>query len=401
LKHGLLIDNGIGQSQTQVTGQAQDMEAFTGEESLQHWAKTNLKDSLLQAQSWQQMHELLNQHGLIIKLRGAGLVIGTQDGKIHAKASAIDRQLSFKALTDRLGAYEVPLQNQSLKQDQSSNHTYRQVPKEQGEGSQLLWTRYQQERDVLIQARQGAYTQLRTRHHTYCQELSDWYRQKRASVKANKKLSRKSKFELYWDYKRETKTDFHQRRQLESEQRQIIQERYATLNWDPWLTKEVSQGNQEALRLLRKRENKRKQFTVDLLTAPNLITMETVIQAHLKPRANQYGDLIYHLPDGGRVEDTSKGVLVPKVSDEATLLALKLVTAGNPGQTVMVKGSESFKSQVMQTSFKHGLELRFADPVMQNTMQQIRAGVQIDQSKEQEHTQAHSIKPKRKRYRGR
>jgi len=351
----------------------------------------------LQAQSWPQMHDLLNQHGLVIKLRGAGLVIGTQDDKLHVKASSIDRQLSFKTLTERLGAYEAPLNNPALKQGQ----TYQQGPKDKVQGSQTLWARYQQERDALTQARQQAYAQLRTHHQTYCKEVSDWYRQKRASVKANDKLSRKSKYELYRDYKREMKTDFHQRRQLESEQRQTIQERYATLSWDQWLNKEVSWGNQEALRILRRREDRRKQLTTDLLDAHGSDALKILIQTHLKPKVNKHGDLVYHLPDGGQVEDTSNGILVPKISDEATLLALKLVTTGNPGQTIMVKGSELFKEKVIQVSLTQGLDLCLADQTMQSILEKLRTQGQNNASSEQQRTHSQSEKPRHKHYRGR
>ncbi len=112
LKHDLLIDNGMGQGQR--LNRAGDLEAHHGEQSLLSWVQEQvgerLKQVCQQGINWQALHAVLAEYNLVINPRGAGLVIGTQDGSLHVKASSVDRALSFKKLTDRFGPYQPPLQ---------------------------------------------------------------------------------------------------------------------------------------------------------------------------------------------------------------------------------------------------------------------------------------------------
>lgn len=113
IKFDLQRTNHGKDAQERVHGRASDMEAFSGEQSLLGWiiqnAATDLKACRETGSSWQDMHNALDKHGLEIRLRGAGLVIGVQgDKKLSVKASSVDRSLSFKRLTDRWGDYVPP-----------------------------------------------------------------------------------------------------------------------------------------------------------------------------------------------------------------------------------------------------------------------------------------------------
>lgn len=50
--------------------------------------------------------DLETLHAIKNKLCGAGLVIGESDLGIWAKVNNVDRDLSMKALTDRLGSFQ-------------------------------------------------------------------------------------------------------------------------------------------------------------------------------------------------------------------------------------------------------------------------------------------------------
>lgn len=113
IKYDLQRTNHGKNAKERVHGRASDMEAFSGEQSLLGWiiqnAAADLKACRDTGSSWQDMHNALDQHGLEIRLRGAGLVIGVQgDKKLSVKASSVDRSLSFKRLTDRWGEYVPP-----------------------------------------------------------------------------------------------------------------------------------------------------------------------------------------------------------------------------------------------------------------------------------------------------
>jgi hypothetical protein len=89
------------------------MEAHAGRMSFHRWLIENAKDALVRgaadSTSWQQFHAVVARFGAVIKPRGAGLVIAHRDNdRIRGKASAIDRSLSFKVLTNRWGLFEPP-----------------------------------------------------------------------------------------------------------------------------------------------------------------------------------------------------------------------------------------------------------------------------------------------------
>ncbi|WGO96399.1 relaxase/mobilization nuclease domain-containing protein (plasmid) [Pseudomonas viciae] len=119
IKFDLQRTNHGKNAQDKVHGRASDMEAFSGEQSLLGWIKESAGAELIACRetgsSWQDMHNALNKHGLEVRLRGAGLVIGVQgDKKLAVKASSVDRSLAFKGLTERWGPYVPPADNEQV-----------------------------------------------------------------------------------------------------------------------------------------------------------------------------------------------------------------------------------------------------------------------------------------------
>jgi hypothetical protein len=113
-RHGLLVDNGMGQGQKK--GRAGEQEAHSGKQSLLVWSQERLGETLKRmlntAEGWNDLHALLGKHGLVIKPRGAGLVVALRDGSLAVKASAVHPGLSLKKLSDRLGEYQPPTKEQ-------------------------------------------------------------------------------------------------------------------------------------------------------------------------------------------------------------------------------------------------------------------------------------------------
>ena len=58
-------------------------------------------------QTWEELHRMLREQGLELRLRGAGLVFQNAGGTVRVKASSVGRELSLKALTDKLGPYKA------------------------------------------------------------------------------------------------------------------------------------------------------------------------------------------------------------------------------------------------------------------------------------------------------
>jgi len=86
-----------------------------GEDSLLEWIQEKAAPSALavldRGGSWRELHAALANFGLEIRPKRGGLVIAQDDAEEKGKtvkASSVDRRLSAKALTARLGAFEPP-----------------------------------------------------------------------------------------------------------------------------------------------------------------------------------------------------------------------------------------------------------------------------------------------------
>ncbi len=142
IKHGLTRTNHGAEPERPLNGKPAEMEAHAGRMSFQRWLIENAKDVLVRgaadSTSWQQFHAVVARFGAVIKPRGAGLVIAHRDNdRIRVKASAIDRSLSFKALTDRWGQYEPPaLARQATAPTPEPSQAAQPTPQREAEASE-------------------------------------------------------------------------------------------------------------------------------------------------------------------------------------------------------------------------------------------------------------------------
>jgi hypothetical protein len=374
IRHGLEKDNRIGQGKNR--GRAGDMESFTGEQSLLSWIQEQvgerLKQVSCQGQGWADIHAVLAEYHLVIKPRGAGLVIGTQDGRLHVKASSVDCNFSFKALTDRFGPYQPPRQ-QALEHAQttqeglssSDGRNYQRGPRQAQPGAGSLWMQYQAERERMNQERAIALSRLKEEQWQVRQRVFDELAERRASVKANPSLAVKTKRGLYQELAVERASHLARLKAQEVQQREIIRQQYPRAGWDDWLTRQASQGNVEALAVLRGRQQVRQRLATALLTAENVEEAKTLIHAHLKPSVRRNGDILYRLGDGGRVEDAAQAIHVPEVTEAATLLALTLADERFRDKALVVEGTTAFKVKVVEMAAVKGLNVRFAEPELE------------------------------------
>lgn len=398
LKHGLLIDNGMGQGQR--LNRAGDLEAHQGEQSLLGWIQEQLGERLKQASlhgtDWQAIHGVLSEHNLEIKPRGAGLVIGTLDGSLYVKASSVDRRLSFKVLTDRLGSYQPPLQQgqepAKMKNEKLSpldGKTYQRGPRQPQSGAGLLWGQYQGERERMSQERAIALNRLKLTQQQTREQVLHELSLRRVSIKANSKLTPKTRRGLYQELAKERAERLAQLKEQGTQQRQAIWQQYPRGGWDEWLTQQASTGNLEALAILRGRQKARQHFTTALLTAANLEEAKTLIHAHLKPIVRRNGDVLYRLKDGGRVEDATQAIHVPEVTEAATLLALTLADERFQGKALVVEGTNEFKVKVAEMASIQGLNVKFVAPELEQLRKRI-VKARTTQNQKLSHTQKQS-----------
>jgi hypothetical protein len=227
---------------------AASLEARTGQTSFARWIAENaavpLRTATAAANAWADMHQAFAEFGLTIKPRGAGLIVaGQTNDRYRMKASAIDRSLSFKALTDRLGAYEPP--DPSIpRKDPTMSYTC--APRDANPG---LWERYQQERDAALAARKQAGLELRIQQMSYFNELNAWHSQRYANAKAAR-LNLGDSISTRRTLDSDCHRDHMKRKAMEVEQRQKLKEAYTVPTWEVFLMREGSRGDRAALRTL-------------------------------------------------------------------------------------------------------------------------------------------------------
>lgn len=382
VKHGLHQDNRIGQGkQFSAVGQ---MEAHQKEESFLRWLRENMGDKISEtlenAQHWQDVHALFSAHGAIIKPRGAGLAIVTMDGKTGIKGSSLDRKLSFKSLTDRLGEYEPP-------QFRSARSKQYRTDAAKLRASSGLFAEYQKTRLFNNEARSTALSELRRETTEQRSKMKERYRQRRQSVRANGALDNRTKRSAYQQLAAEMKRELSAQKQYEGAQRQAIRARFPALTWDSFMVYRAEQGDAEALKILRSRQECRRQINAALLTVETLEGACDIIKPHFKPTVLKNGKVIYRAGDGGVVFDEKTAISVQQVTEAATLLALSLADERFHGKTLVVEGSDEFKAQVARLAALEGLSLRLAEPALESERQRHVASKQRREEAQKEAAQ--------------
>jgi hypothetical protein len=234
-----------------VPARAASMEARTGQLSFARWiaekAAGPLRTATAAATTWADLHRAFAEFGMEIKPRGAGLIVGNQSNdRYRMKASAIDRSLSFKALTDRLGAYEPPDPSIPRKEPTMS---YTGAPRD---ANPSLWDRYQQEREAALAARKQAVLELRVQQMSYFNELNAWHSQRYANARAAK-LNIGDSISTRRTLDSACHADHVKRKALEAEQRQKLKDAYTVPTWEVFLMREGGRGDRAALRTLERR----------------------------------------------------------------------------------------------------------------------------------------------------
>ncbi|MGD9950077.1 MAG: TraI/MobA(P) family conjugative relaxase [Desulfobulbus sp.] len=248
-KYGLVVDNGISNDQEpspQIDQRAASMEAHSGEQSFQSYVLEH-KDDLLQtlqgAQNWQEVHVALAGYGMEIKSRGNGLVVISTTGKGAIKASSIDRSISKKRLTDRLGAYSASIISVT------PNKKYDQKPiQPRSEARTKLYPHYKK----LLEERTAQMGILRQQATTGLLSIRERYSKQREDIE-QRILPRKTQSNLRQILKVEERLAREKESASGQERLQEVRKRYPFHNWNGYLKWQAQQGNITALEVLRSR----------------------------------------------------------------------------------------------------------------------------------------------------
>ncbi len=296
---------------------------------------------------------MASTYDLKIKPRGAGLVIGDRrDGRVHIKASDVERGLSMKALTEILGPYEPPGEGAQAEQPQARYAK----PEQTGP----LYEAFKREREAAISAREAAAKALRERHLAYRRQLQDWYRQRFRQERLSG-LSGVLRRQSFQHLIEKRKQDRAQRLAREAEERRRLRARHPTPSWQGYLEVEAARGNVAALAALRSRKRRRDPVALQVVEAEEVTDVCHIVFPHLRSVVRRDGRVIYRMADGGVVTDEARNVRVNQVTAEATLLAVSLAAERFGQRPLVVRGTEEFCRQAATLAGGEGLDIAFAD----------------------------------------
>ncbi len=228
---------------------AQEIEARTGMESLLSWIKRECLDELKQAGNWQDLHQVLERHGLEIVERGNGFVLVANNG-VAVKASSVDRSLSKGNLIQKLGAF---VENQhSTQSSQQNAKQYQLKPLQNWMDTSELYARYQQEQNDSARQRTNQSAMLRCTRDQLIECAKREAKLKRNIIKSIK-AGRLAKKALYATAHQQFKTTIAVIKNDYQKTCQHARANHSRMGWLDWLAFEAKRGNAEALAVLRSR----------------------------------------------------------------------------------------------------------------------------------------------------
>jgi hypothetical protein len=363
VKHGLIRTNHARGPDSPPRGRAGDFEAHQGASSFLRWIREKAGPALLDARThgggWRDFHIALARYGLVIKPRGAGLVIGHhRDTGLHVKASDVDRLLSMKALTQAWGSFE-PVGERSPQMVPDAEYR-RGGPPRAGD----LYEAYQTEKQRAVRARADALARLRQGHQTHAEELRAWYRRRFHREKTSG-LAGTLRSDAIQHLRTKQREDRAARIKREAKERRDVRDKHPIPTWEGYLENRASRGDEAALTALRGRARRRAQMETRLIEAADGETARHVILRHARPVVGRDGRVIYRIADGGVVSDEARAVRVDEVTMGASFLALSLAAARFGQRPLIVRGTDAFREQVAVLAGDKDLAVSFADPKLE------------------------------------
>lgn len=358
IEHGLQRTNhGLDgrEPKSKVKAKQAQAEIHSGIETLTGHVTREIAPKLKEAKSWNEAHEILAEHGVEIKQRGAGLVIGS--GKLWVKASNCDRALSFKAMTDRLGPFE--------KAPKRVKTPFEPKPRQSHASSSALYARYQSERETRLLVRKRELEQLKYQGEMLEWKLRKWHVAQRllVNVAAAKGPKRRAMLKIV---RVQTANNRATNRKAINERRRQLVIDTALPSWQSWL---AQQASTEALAVLRSRQE-HEPMQGNYLTAKSTKAAEHIFIDNLQSEIDRKGSVTYRAPDGGVVIDHAHYVQCFRTSVQSPKLALDLAADRFRGQKLIVEGQENFQKEVARLAGLHSINIRFSDPAMEQIRKQ-------------------------------
>lgn len=358
--------NGAGGNgaERRVASGIADLEAQTGIVTLAGYVAAEVAPALREATTWHRLHEAFAEHGLQLKPRGAGFVIGDGDLDLWCKASSAGRDFSMKALTDRLGPFERPKGAAP-----PPKKRYTPQPRQAHPSSAGLYTEYQRQRQQAGAERKNGLAAIRKEQADNLSALQQWSKRQRWTLRMMARGPARKVGSA--NITRRTQQERQSIKAEAARKRQALIGSTALPGWQEWLVLQANAGKTDALAVLRARTKQAEQWRGNLLSADEAERAKTAIMKSLKAHTRRDGAVSYKTADGGIVVDRSNTVQASDTTG-AAFIALNLAAERFEGQALNVQGSDQFRQDVARLAGLHKLDVVFSDPALETMRQASR-----------------------------
>ena len=340
-------------------GRAADMERHAGVESLVGWIKRECLDEIKGAQSWQELHQVMRDNGMELRVRANGLVFEAGDGTM-VKASTVARDLSKPSLEARLGPFEASPERQARTK---AKRQYQKDPIRLRVNTVELYARYKGAQQGLTVARAGALAEAKRRKDRAIENAKKAAATRRAAIKhlTDGRLTKKL---LYAQASAALRADLEAIHKRHDQERAAIYNEHRRRPWADWLKQQATAGDGQALDALRAREAAQglKGDTIqgDGQAKPG--------HAPVIDSITKKGTIIYRAGSSA-VRDDGERLAVSSQADRAGVAAALRLAMERYGERITVSGSVEFKAAVIRAAVDAQLPITFADPALESRRQ--------------------------------
>lgn len=339
---------------------ADDMEHHSGIESLINWMKRHCKEKIEAASSWMEIHGVLAEHGLMMRVKANGFVFYNVQG-LCVKASSISRTFSKKNLESRLSSF-VPCNSED---NVFASNVYRYEPLNKKVLGTNLYAKYQHEKSNNKLFITEKLKQLREARVKLIEKAKKRGRIKRTALKLMN-LSKVQKKYLYQHINKTLLNDINNiRKNYEKERRRLIDSHQNKI-WADWLKQKAQGGDQDALVAMRYRNRKNNHdYTISgadsVFSSLNFGQIDSVTKE---------GTEIYK-KDNSVIRDSGKEIIISKGGSIPALKRALEMARQRYGDCICVNGSPLFKKIILQIVIQYQMPITFADLDLENQRQKL------------------------------
>ena len=358
---GLQVDNHM-QQQTQSEGRAKDMERHSGVESLLSYMKRQCVDEMKAAKSWDEIHNTLHKHGLIIVPRGNGLIIKSREATI--KASTLAREFSKQALEKKLGVYvaKEPTEQQA--------QGYKKEPRI-NEEAKKLYEEYKQDQINRAYGRKQSISVIKNQTKSEIESVKRMASLRRLAIKKLPidPLAKKMLFRMVAKAQKRKMAAIHnRRRQAQAD----CYARYKRQTWADWVRAEATKKQADALKEARKRDGAQS-LTGSTISGEKIPEERLIFASWMAvDSVTKNGTIIYNAGTGqGAIRDDGKKIAV---EDDASIEAVRKamhLSVEKYGDKVVITGTPTFSAQAIAVAVRDQMQITFADPELESRRQKL------------------------------